>query len=316
MADYTKLDLAEAKQILSYYEVHDLTEIIPLSLGISNSNYKVVTTSINYLLKVSNDKNIDQLKDEMSLLKYLEAKSFPLSLAPIGLKDGGFVYKNQEKFGVLFPFVQGIPPGPSDLTCSQIGHSLAQLHSIELSEEGKKLRHHEAVGYGAKQVISYTQQSNCPNDFKETFNDLFPHGLQGFNEIAWHESIIHGDLYYDNTLFQHESLAVILDFEQGGRGEAILDLGISISGTCLEKGMLIAPLVRSFLQGYQEVRTLPPEEKAHLKDAICLGLLSIALWRIKRFKEKNMNPLMSDSYKQLLNRARGFATFMRNETLL
>jgi homoserine kinase type II len=140
--------------------------------------------------------------------------------------------------------------------------------------------------------------------------------LQSFAEANWKESVIHGDLYYDNTLFNNEKLGVILDFEQSGRGEAILDLGISISGTCLEKGMIIAPLVSSYLEGYQSVRPLPKEEKAHLIDAICLGLLSISLWRIKRFKEKNMTPLMAASYKELLYSAQMFATHMRNEKLL
>lgn len=316
MADYTKLAREEAVKILLQYNIMGMTELVPLSLGISNSNYKVVTKDHNYLLKVSNDKNIGELTEEMDILHYLSGQNYPLSLVPFSKEDGESVYIFEDKFGVLFPFVKGIPPGPNDLTCEQIGQGLAKLHTVALNSEAKSLRHHEKVGFGAQQIIDYTKVPDCPEDFKEAFETLFPHGLQSFTEIDWYESIVHGDLYYDNTLFQHESLAVILDFEQGGLGESILDLGISISGTCLEKGTLIAPLIRSFMKGYQSIRLLPPEEKAHLKDAICLGLLSISLWRIKRFKEKNMNPLMSDSYKELLVRARSFATFMRNEKLL
>jgi homoserine kinase type II len=94
-----------------------------------------------------------------------------------------------------------------------------------------------------------------------------------------------------------------LDFEQAGIGEYILDLGISISGTCLEKGRIIPPLVDSYLAGYENVRPLKDKEKKFLDEAILLGLMSIALWRIKRFKEGNLNPLMADSYRDLLNRA-------------
>lgn len=316
MADYTKLTFEEASQILAYYGLRNPQNVTPLSLGISNSNYKVQVDDKNYLLKVSNDKSAHELSEEMEILHYLDDKQYSLSLVPFELSAGGMVYHHHEKFGVLFPFVQGIPPGPNDLTCEQIGIGLAKLHSVPLTKEAQKLRHHEKVGFGVKQIISYTQDANCPHDFKDTFENLFPHGLKLFMDIDWHESIVHGDLYYDNTLFQHESLAAILDFEQGGLGESIIDLGISISGTCLEKGTLIAPLIRSYLKGYQQIRPLPVEEKTHLKDAILIGLLSIALWRIKRFKEKNMNPLMSDSYQELLLRATRFNTFMKNEILL
>jgi homoserine kinase type II len=317
MADYTKLDLDEASEILGLYGITHIDEIVPLSLGISNSNYKICTHKGDYLLKVSNDKNTDELTGEMRILQHLSDQGFDLSLTPFEKNGGGTVYHIGDKFGVVFPFVRGIPPGPSDITCCEIGRSLAKLHmvNIEKTKVGT-LRDHEEVGFGATQIIAYVASKNCPQDFKDAFHSLFPHSLHSFTEINWNDSIIHGDLYYDNTLFQNESLEIILDFEQGGIGESILDLGISISGTCLEKGMIIAPLVKSFMRGYQSVRELPKEERAHLADAICLGLLSIALWRIKRFKEKNMNPLMSDSYKELLYRAQLFSTLVKNEKLL
>ena len=317
MADYTKLDLKEASEILSLYNITHIDELVPLSLGISNSNYKVCTKKGDYLLKVSNDKNTDELTGETIILQHLADQGFELSLTPYEKSSSGPVYHVGDKFGVVFPFVRGIPPGPSDITCSEIGRSLAKLHLVDISSPKKgSLRHHEEVGFGASQIISYVASKSCPEDFRDAFHSLFPHSLHSFSEIKWSESIIHGDLYYDNTLFQNESLEVILDFEQGGIGESILDLGISISGTCLEKGIIIAPLVKSFMRGYQSVRELPKEERAHLADAICLGLLSIALWRIKRFKEKNMNPLMSDSYKELLYRAEVFSTLVKNEKLL
>jgi len=317
MGDYTKLNLAEANVIVEMYGLGEVRELTALSLGISNSNYKVKIDKHSYLLKVSNDKNEEQLASEMKILKYLNKKGFKLSLTPHTLKDGSAVYHHHQKFGVLFPFVQGIPPGPSDITCREIGKSLAILHQTPIeSEDAKSLREHEEVGFGAREVLDYTKNPICPTDFKESVTSLFPHNLEAFLATDWQESIIHGDLYYDNTLFHNEHLAVMLDFEQAGIGEAILDIGISVSGTCLEKGFIIPPLVRSFMKGYESVRPLSKDEKMHLADAIILGLLSISLWRIKRFKEKNLNPLMADSYKELLRKAHTFAAFLRNESLL
>ncbi|MBC98643.1 MAG: hypothetical protein CME63_12910 [Halobacteriovoraceae bacterium] len=317
MGDYTKLTHDDTQEILSIYGRSGLQELHPLSLGISNSNYKVVTSSGNLLLKVSNDKNLDELREEMELLKLLGNKGFQYSLMPYKTKQDELTYEYGDLYGVIFPFVDGIPPGPSDQSCFEIGKGLARLHNTELTtEEFKTLRNHEKVGFGAKEILAYSKSSSCPQDFKDTFQILFPHQLTWFIDHSWDKGIIHGDLYIDNSMFSDNQLKVILDFEQGGIGEFILDLGITISGCCLEKGQINQGLVQSLVKGYQEHRKLTTYERQNLADSILLGLMSISLWRIKRFKDKNMNPIMANSYQELLLRACCFREQFKSEPLL
>jgi homoserine kinase type II len=303
LGSYSKIEHSTAFEILKLYGFEGISELTPLSLGISNSNYRVVSQGQNFLLKISNDKGYHELQKEMIILQHLKLHDFPYSLSPFETLAGEAVYRYGDYFGVLFPFLEGIPPGPSDITCREIGAGLAQLHLIPASSQ---LRTHEEVGYGAKEILQFIQSERCPSAFKESFFKVFPDRLESFLASTFPVSIIHGDLYYDNTLFKHESLGALLDFEQAGLGESILDLGISISGTCLEKGWLSAPLVRSYLQGYESVRPLIPTEKNHLHESICLGLFSIALWRIRRFMFGDLNPLMAESYLELLHRAEFF----------
>ena len=70
--------------------------------------------------------------------------------------------------------------------------------------------------------------------------DLFPAG------------VIHGDLYFDNSLFKNGKIVTLIDFEQSGRGRFILDLGIAISGSCLnrDKSNIDLNLLENFLKGY------------------------------------------------------------------
>ena len=304
MASYTQITLQEAEEILKLYGRTNVVKCTPLSLGISNSNYRVDLEGEVVLLKISNDKNQAQLADEQAILVYLKEKNYPYSLKPFPLLSGDFIYNYVQYFGVLYPFVEGIPPGPSDYTCQEVGRAMAELHSIKHDPKAlSKLRPHEAVGFGPKEILDYIQTPGCPPDFKECFKTLYPDNLSGFMNANFETGIIHGDLYYDNTLFDHNKISTVLDFEQAGIGEYLLDLGISISGTCLEKGRVITPLVNSYLVGYESVRALTPNEKKFLDQAITLGLLSISLWRIKRFYERNLNPLMKDSYQDLLVRA-------------
>lgn len=304
MGDYTKLSVNDASDILNLYGLGPATELKSLSLGISNSNYQVTVGEKKYLLKVSNDKGQSDLEQEMEVLLHLSEQEFVYSLTPYQTINGSGVYTWDDCFGVLFPFVEGIAPGPCDITCFEIGRGIALLHKTEA--QNTKLRSHNDVGYGGSEIAEYLKSPNCPDDFKETVLYFFPDALSNFNELKLEKGVIHGDLYYDNTLFDENHLAVILDFEQAGIGEYLFDLGISISGTCLEKGRINKSLITSYLEGYEEVRKLPQVEKENLNTAIVVGLLSIALWRIKRFKEGNLNPLMANSYTELLNKAKLF----------
>ena len=316
MASYTQISLAEAQEILGLYGREKVKKCTPLSLGISNSNYRVDLEGEVVLLKISNDKNQKQLSDEQAILIYLKEKNYPYSLRPLPLANGSFIYNYKQYFGVLYPFVEGIPPGPSDYTCQEVGKALAQLHKIKHEpHELKKLRGHESVGFGPKEILDYIDSKDCPADFKQCFEKLYPDRLEGFINANFATGIIHGDLYYDNTLFDHNKISTVLDFEQAGIGEYILDLGISISGTCLEKGLIITPLVNSYLVGYESLRALTSNEKKFLDQAITLGLLSISLWRIKRFFERDLNPMMKNSYQDLLVRALHYFE-MRNDTNL
>ncbi len=316
MASYTQITLKDAEVILHLYGRSGVKSCTPLSLGISNSNYRVELENEIVLLKISNDKNQAQLSDEQAILVYLKECSYPYSLKPYALTSGEFIYTYGNYFGVLFPFVQGIPPGPSDFTCSEVGRAIATLHSLKHDQNKlETLRSHEAVGFGAHEISEYVKTKNCPPDFKKMFHDLFPDSLDTYFKASKNleKGIIHGDLYYDNTLFDHNKISTVLDFEQAGRGEYLLDLGISISGTCLEKGRVITPLVNSYLSGYEALRPMPTIEKQLLDQAIMLGLFSISLWRIKRFKERNLNPLMENSYQDLLVRALHYFEMKKQE---
>ena len=304
MGDYTRLDLSKAQQILRLYHDQELSQLIPLSLGISNSNYKVVLKSgEQLLLKVSNDKDHQQLLAEQSILNLLAELGYPFSLRALGTKSGETVYNFEDFYGVLYPFIEGIPPGPSDVTCAEIGRALAKLHSLKFDSSEHSARSHEDVGFGPLKIKDYAQSVSAQKYFVDAYARVFPEGVDHLASTELASGLIHGDLYYDNTLFQNENIAAVLDFEQAGLGEFILDLGISISGTCLEKGLLHPGLIKSYLEGYEEVRPLPDNERALMTDGICLGLFSIALWRIKRFTEGGLNPVLKDSYKDLLNKA-------------
>lgn len=311
MGDYTKLSKSNIDKIFSLYKDEEILTFRPLSLGISNSNYEIITKNNKYLLKVSNDKNKSQVEDEMKILHFLKEKQYQFSIVPFQTFDNEYVYESDDFYGVLFPFVDGIPPGPGDSTCYEIGQALAKLHLIK--GDTNHLRKSEELSYPPSVIFEYIQSPKCPEDFKQLFKELLGNTINEYLAIDFEKGIIHGDLYYDNTLFHNDHIEAVLDFEQSGVGEYISDIGISISGSCLEKGRISLALVESYLNGYQSVKKLTVNEEKFLTAAIILGLFSIAMWRIKRFKEGSLNPLLSDSYKELLYRAQLYKQMVDNQ---
>lgn len=313
MGDYTKLNDDMAHSILQLYGIENYVSLRPLSLGISNSNYRVQTQDHVYLLKVSNDKSFEDLNNEQILLGKLKELNYPLSLQCYKTLKGELVYQYKNLYGVLFPFIKGIPPGPSDQTCREIGYALGLLHDKTKNVSKGDIRDYSDIGHDASSIAKFTQEPSCPNDFKNAFDLMLANKLDQYLKANKSYSIIHGDLYYDNTLFQEEKVAAMLDFEQAGYGEVILDLGISISGSCIEKGQINPDLVKSYLEGYEKTFRLNNEEKLFINEAILLGLFSIALWRIKRFKEGDLNARLENSYQDLIAKAHNYFELINKE---
>lgn len=310
MGAYSLVDFEEIKEIISYYNLGKVKSFEATIEGISNSNYKVMLESgEKVLLKISNDKTLEQLTHEQEILETLTKYHFPFCLAPLKSIKGRLIYEHNGMYGVIFPYIDGRPPLINESSLSQIGSALGTLHSLEIYKEDLGvLRAHDLVGYGGQSINDYILGENAVKDFVENFCQIFPDRLSNVPYDLFPSGIIHGDLYYDNSLFDEEKLVTLIDFEQSGRGRFILDIGIALSGSCLnaEKTNLSLSLINSFLNGYEKQRKLLVIERQYLRTAIAVGFFSIALWRIKRFYEGNLDERKRYNYRELLSRCKEF----------
>lgn len=307
MGVYSDINLVEINNILKHYELGEAVSYSATIEGISNSNYQVTLCSgQNILLKVSNDKTIEQLSNEQNILLALSDYNYDFSLKPFRTISGKPIYVHKHFYGVVFPFIKGLPPKINKDSLYQIGSALGELHSLELRREDlERIRPHDLVGHGASHIIDYVNSENAAPDFVEAFYKVFPGKLADIPYDVFPVGIIHGDLYFDNSLFNEGKLVTLIDFEQSGRGRYILDLGIALSGSCLDESRTsIDPqLIEAFLKGYESKRKLLLIEKEYLNLAILVGLFSIALWRIERFYDGVLDESKRYNYRELLQRA-------------
>jgi len=59
--------------------------------------------------------------------------------------------------------------------------------------------------------------------------------------------LVHGDIFYDNVLFEDENFKAILDFEDVSRIYKIYDLGMAVVGICTEGTNIVIKKVRAFV---------------------------------------------------------------------
>jgi homoserine kinase type II len=312
MGVYSKMTLEEINEILNFYDFGMAKSFQPTVEGISNSNYHVILVSGDeILLKISNDKNIEQLENEQRILHVLSKHHYKYSPGAFETLEGGLVYRHKDYYGVIFPFIRGNAPQITPDTCKQIGHALAELHTLDIDKEDlESIRPYDHVGYGGMNIYDYTLEKTAAEDFVKTFNKVFPDKLQTIPYDMFPAGIIHGDLYFDNCLFDDGQLATLLDFEQSGRGRFILDIGIAISGGCLtnDHKNIDDNLVEHFLKGYETARSLTTLEKEYMPNAILVGFFSIALWRIKRFYDGKLDARKKHNYRELLEKADAYYT--------
>jgi homoserine kinase type II len=309
MGNFSHLKFDEISSILSLYGAADLVQYEPQSHGTSNSNYLVETKEQKYLLKIANDKSLNELETEIDLLFRLDQAGFQYIIAPIPLKEHQkrFVFKLDTYYGVLFPFINKGPIAINRQTCSQLGEILGHLHSIDFGPS--EIRPYDELGQTSEHIYQFLQSSACPDDFKQTVEEIIAKdSWEELKDQHFPQGFMHGDLYFDNALGSAQNVDYIIDFEQAGRGNLLLDLGICITGSCLKDNSLQLELMQKLISSYQEKRPLSPYEKKHFFSYLKLACLSISLWRIERFQVKQLDPSKRCFYRPLLDLAHSIHT--------
>ena len=300
MARYTTISPIELARIVAQYPIGTSLGLEEISGGFGNSNFKLTTTTGEFLLKICDEKDSTELNMQIALLQHLYQHAYP-TVYPI-------LTKNQkplihETFGsvMLYPFLRGTQPQPSPNVLAQLGKALAKLHCIS-PITGLP---HFAMGISQMrpffEEVQDTQFATHPfveslkselASMKPQLNASLPRGL------------LHGDLFLDNTLFDGEEMVAILDFEEGCYDTLLIDIGLTIIGSCYtSQHELNFEAARRFLDAYNAVRPMKESEWKHLDCFVHYAALSIAFWRFRQFNIRRPDAHRANTYKEMLTRS-------------
>ena len=305
MPQYTTLSTEELTYILKHYEIGKPIRLEDILGGYGNSNFKLITTEGLYLLKICDEKNVDQLKMQVKLLDHLKHHEYP-TVYPILQKNHEALLITDKFHAMIYPFLIGGTPQPNKQVSTQIGESLAKLHSIP------PIPDLPSFPMGIIEIIPFL------DEVKDTQFSCHPFITWLKSELEWIKpeldrslptGILHGDLFLDNTLFDGNNLIAIIDFEEVCYDKLLIDVGMTIIGSCYtDQHQLDPESVHSFLETYNAFRTMSDEEWDCLDCYVHYTALCIAFWRFRQFNIRHPDESKVENYFEMITRSTNWQT--------
>lgn len=292
MAQYTKLLESDVHAFAHQYGLN-LTGYTPLAGGAANSSYLLNNGTKKYILTIC-ETPLALVSRMSKVLSLLAEYKFPAPcIKP--LVNGKRLTSYQGKPVFLKPYLTG--QVVQDLTSTQlkqIGATMAQLHEIPAPDYLSSNHMYITEMYPC--VIATGRDQAYLNWLKQRYERLIttiPSDLP--------KGMIHGDLFFDNILFEGERLKAFLDFEEACHSYKMFDVGMAVVGFYTNSNTLYLNKIRAFINGYQTIRMLTQAEKENLKLFVELTALLTSAWRYWKYHLDVPDQTKDQKHMQMVN---------------
>ena len=308
MALYTQLARADIDKIADQYGIKKIVNVSPIKGGNANTSYCIRTKSSQYVLTILEEKDIKQAKELARLLKWLKKYDFKTSII-CSTRAGSKISQIGSKPIILKKWVPGgVIQKLSTKKIKRVGKSLAELHQIPVPKYIPKTH-----AFGMETFAEVIGKKIDPEyeswlkvrlkKISRKISERLPRGL------------IHGDLFYDNILFENGKLKAIIDFEESCNYYYVFDIAMGIIGVCREMDRLNLEKVKAFLKGYEQVRSLGRKEKEALQFFIEYSATATSRWRYWKYNIDSLNLRLKDKHWEMVELAKEVNKIKRKKFL-
>ncbi len=275
MAIYTRLNAVELETILAPYHI-EVKSFAPVVGGNANSNYRIHGSDGEYMLTIMEEKSLPEVQKLATLIQWLGEHRF-LTPPVYPTATGEMVTQYAGKPVMVKKWIYGdVHEELNADKLRQIGSAMARLHQIPAPDYLAKLPPYGdeffsiVIGYG-KDAMFESWLDDRLRFFKENVPGKLPRGL------------IHGDVFFDNVLFENDQIKAIIDFEEVRNYYLISDLGMGVIGLCISEKKIDLTKVRNLVMGYERIRPLDILEKESLKLFIEYAAVATSCWRYWKY---------------------------------
>lgn len=265
MSAYRELSTDDLERVRRMAGATALRDCRPITTGIENSNWFVTLEHAGrehaFVLTLVEAVAADELPFFIALTDTLAEADLPVPMA-LRLADGARQFQLHDRPALLVPRLPGAHVDvPLPGTCRAVGAMLAQLHD---AARRCPLRREQPDHRWWPTAFAYVAP-HLPRDVHDELAAALLAGSRTF--AACHplpHGLVHGDLFRDNVLVQHDEVTGVLDFFHATHDLLAWDIAIALNDWAVIGGTPRTECAQAFLDGYQTVRTLSAAEHAAL----------------------------------------------------
>ncbi len=276
MARYTNLGKDEVFALASRYGL-TLQEFTPIEGGAGNTSYLLQSRQGEFVLTLFDDKSRSEVEKLGRLLLLLERRDFPATrlLSPV---QGGITVMYADKPVMVKHYISGDVCRNLDVAMlSQAGAKMAALHQLAAPHQLLEPNH----SYGL-QLFESVIGVNIDTRYESWLAGQIAYLTQKIPTDA-PRGFIHGDLFYDNLLFDGDQFRAIIDFEEACYYYKAFDLGMGVVGMCSNDTTIAPAKARALVSGYQSVRKLEEVEMMSLPLFCEYAATATSCWRYWKY---------------------------------
>jgi len=297
MATFTQLQESDIRRIADGYDL-TIIDYEPIAAGASSSNYLLRAQQGSYVLKVFDDKTFALTVEQGRLLSLLKEYAFP-SPRPLLAVNGEIAIAYNDKSIIMKEYVAGrVHRYPNKTMLHQVGSAMAKLHQVPWPDF---LSLNQPYGV---QKLSSIQGQNIDTEYESWIAKRLP-CLEQQKPQGLPRGLIHGDIFYDNVLFEGTRLTAIIDFEDAAYEDNVFDLGMAIVGLCREGQAIVLEKARALVKGYEQIRELEEGEKRALKLYVEYAAATVSCWRYWKYHVDAQSAENADKHWQMMRVAEG-----------
>ncbi len=254
--------------------------------GCANKNSELETDKGRYFVKFVLKHSLDALRSEIEYVERISSTGFPCPV-PIKCEDGDNVFNYEENSIVVLPYIQGkAHDTATPERISQLGCAMAELHLVDTSS----LQPRTTWWHPDYLATSFAQA-------KERFDNESLDELERkiasfttFDSNTLPASIVHGDPWPGNALFDGEQLVALVDWEETTIGYSIFDLAYLAIHGALVNGSFKPELFDALINAYESVRKLSSAERYYFDQVAQRIAFTNYLWLLLKSRDEITNP--------------------------
>lgn len=217
--------------LVADYNLGELVSFQGISGGVENTNYFLTTTTGKYVLTLFEEFEFDEVPYFLDVVSHLQERGFNVPAALFD-QQGERLRVVQDRPAIIVDCFPGdIMDGTTVESCRIMGKVLAQLHTAGTDFPEQRDSHRGmnwwrstskaiAPELAPEQAHLLLEQVSEFDAFIEQYDDQLTKGT------------VHGDLFFNNTLFEGDQLSAIIDFYNACHSWLMYDFAIVVNDWC------------------------------------------------------------------------------------